>query len=214
MRSEGKVQVQVRPQLQEECLEQPNLLLGECLEQLPAQPVHLARAHLTNHSLELVVLELLPRLQLLQLLEALVLRQVKLVDSLEPNQPVLEHLQQPLLPLHLALDHQQPKQAACLASQPSRLEQLHQPLEQPRLPLGSELRPPQAQALEALVLPQPSQPPPLASLEVNQPTNLLSGLAHLLQPQRLVLVVVLEPHLPQVFNYREINMHNLYLYCP
>ena len=58
MRSEGKVQVQVRPQLQEECLEQPNLLLGECLEQLPAQPVHLARAHLTNHSLELVVLEL------------------------------------------------------------------------------------------------------------------------------------------------------------
>ena len=107
-RWEGKVQVQAQLLQQEECLEQPNLLLGECLEQLPAPPVLLGRAHPTSHSLEPVALALLPQLHPLQHLEALVPKQVKLVDSSDQNQQPLERLQQPLLPLHLALGRQQP----------------------------------------------------------------------------------------------------------
>ena len=195
-RWEGRVQVQVQLLLQEECLEQPNLRLEACLEQLPALPARLGRVHLTSHSLEPVALVLLPQLQLLQLLEALEPKQVKLADSLERNRQPLEHLLQPLLPLRLALGRQQLRQVACLASQPSLLEQLRQLLEPPNLlPLGSELRL-QAQDLEASVLPLPSQQLPLASLEISLQNPHLD-LAPLPQLQLLGLVV-LEPLLPQV----------------
>lgn len=196
-RWEGKVQAQVQLLQQEGCLEQPNLLLGECLEQRPAPPVLLGRAPPTSHSLEPVALALLPQLHLLQHLEALVPKQVKLVDSSDQNQRPLERLQQPLLPLHLALGRQQPSQAACLASQPSLLEQLHRHLVPPsQLHLPLELRR-QARALEVLVLLLPSQQPPLASLE----TSLLNPhlvLAHLRLQQHLGLVAALGRRLPQV----------------
>ena len=195
-RWEGKVLVQVQLLLQEECLERPNLQLGECLGQLQALPVLLGRAHLTSHSSEPVALVLLPQLHLLQHLEALVPKQVKLVDSSEQSQQPLERLQQPLLPLHLALGRQPPRQGACLGSLPSLLEQLHRHLAPPsQLTLRSEL-PRQAQALEVLVLLLPSQQPLLASLEASL-LNPHLDLAHLLLHQRLGLVV-LEPRLLQV----------------
>ena len=195
-RWEGKVQAQVQLLQQEGCLEQLNLLLEECLEQLPALPVLLDRAP-PSRSLEQVALALLPQLHLLQHLEALVPKQVKLVDSSDQNQRPLERLQQPLLPLHLGLGQQQPSQAACLASQPSLLEQLHRHLVPPsQLHLPLELRR-QARALEVLVLLPPSQQPPLASLE----TSLLNPhlvLAHLRLQQHLGLVAALGRLLLQV----------------
>jgi hypothetical protein len=122
----------------------------------------------------------------------------------------LERLQQPLLPLHLALGRQQPSQAACLASQPSLLEQLHRHLVPPsQLHLPLELRR-QARALEVLVLLLPSQQPPLASLE----TSLLNPhlvLAHLRLQQHLGLVAALGRLLPQEVVYlgQQLNQSNL-----
>jgi hypothetical protein len=158
-----------------------------------------------------VALALLPQLLLLQHLEALAPKQVKLVDSLDQNQQPLEHLQQPLPPLHLVLERlQQPRQEACLASQPNLLGQLHRHLALPsQLPLPSELRR-QALPLEVLVLLLPSQQPPLASLEIRLLNPHLDLEEHLLLQPHLGLEA-LGPRLPQEVDYlgRQLNRPNL-----
>ena len=201
MRLGGKVQVQVQPQLQllGECLERPNLQLEACLEQQPALRVPLGKARLTSLSLEQVVLVLLPRPLLLQHLEVSAHKQVKRVDSSEPNQQPLEHLQQPLQPQLLASAPPQPKQAACLANQQSPSEQLRQPSVQLRQQPGLG-QPQPAQLLEASVPRLHSRQRLSASLGASL-LNPRLALAHLLQLRLLGLVEVLELHLLQV-NYR------------